>query len=71
MEISVSQSFLGDERFRKMLLAHPADYLLFGTDSPWADQTQAIEALQKLNLPPDLLNKLLGQNAKRMLSGLL
>lgn len=51
-----------------MLLAHPADYLLFGTDSPWADQAEAIRSLEKLDLPPDILDKLLGQNAKRLLN---
>jgi predicted TIM-barrel fold metal-dependent hydrolase len=68
MDISVSQNFLGTERFRKILLTHPADYLLFGTDSPWADQTEAIKALEKLNLPETLLNNILGQNARRLLN---
>jgi hypothetical protein len=69
MDISVSRHFLGTERFRRILLAHPADYLLFGTDSPWADQTEAIRTLEQLDLPPAVLDKLLGQNALRLLNG--
>ncbi|HML74209.1 MAG TPA: amidohydrolase family protein [Anaerohalosphaeraceae bacterium] len=67
MDISVSREFLGDDRFRRMLLAHPADYLLFGTDSPWADQADMIAFLESLQLPEATLNKMLYQNARRLL----
>mgnify|MGYP001004228118 CR=1 FL=1 len=68
MDISVSREFLGDDRFRRMLLAHPADYLLFGTDSPWADQADMIAFIENLQLPDATLNKILYQNAQRLLS---
>ncbi len=68
MDISVSREFLGEERFRQMLLAHPADYLLFGTDSPWADQADMIAFLESLDLPEVTLNKMLYQNARRLLN---
>jgi uncharacterized protein len=67
MDISVSREFLGDQRFRQMLLRHPCDYLLFGTDSPWADQNEEVQAIQRLNLPEMLMNKLLYDNAKKLL----
>jgi uncharacterized protein len=67
MDISVSRDFLGNQRFRQMLLAHPSDYLLFGTDSPWADQKEEIRAIQQLNLPEVLLNKMFYENAKKLL----
>jgi uncharacterized protein len=67
MDISVSREFLGDQRFRRMLLAHPLDYILFGTDSPWADQTEAIEAIQRFNLPDILVDKLFYENAKKLI----
>jgi len=67
MDISVSREFLGDQRFRRMLLAHPSEYLLFGTDSPWADQTEAIEAIRRLNLPETLMDKLFYKNAKTLI----
>ncbi|MBN2512223.1 MAG: amidohydrolase family protein [Sedimentisphaerales bacterium] len=68
MDISVSREFLGEDRFRQMLLAHPADYLLFGTDSPWADQAEMIAFLENLQLPEERLDKMLYQNARRLLN---
>jgi hypothetical protein len=50
-----------------MLLTHPSEYLLFGTDSPWADQTEAIEAIRRLDLPEMLMDKLFYKNAKTLL----
>jgi hypothetical protein len=67
MEISVSRELLGDQRFRQMLLNHPQDYILFGTDSPWADQTVEIEAIRRLDLPEVVQNKLFYENAKKLI----
>ncbi|OPZ08676.1 MAG: Amidohydrolase [candidate division BRC1 bacterium ADurb.BinA364] len=35
---------------REMLLAHPPERLLFGSDSPWADQAAAVAAVRSLDL---------------------
>jgi uncharacterized protein len=67
MDISVSREFLGEEGFRRMLLAHPAEYLLFGTDSPWADQAEAIRAIEQLALPASVLDRLFCRNASSLL----
>lgn len=50
-----------------MILAHPADYLLFGTDSPWGDLAEELARWRTLELPPDLLAAALGGNAERLL----
>lgn len=63
MEISCALESLPPERARAMLMAHPADRLLFGTDTPWNDQGEVIERVRSLGLPPDRLNRLLGGNA--------
>ena len=68
MDISVSREFLGESRFRQMLLDHPADYILFGTDSPWSDQSEEIEVIRRLNLPEQLMDKLFYENAKKLIS---
>lgn len=68
MEMSVSRQFLGEQRFRQMLLKHPPDYLLFGTDSPWSDQGEEIEAIRRLNLPDSVLDKIFYENAKTLLA---
>ena len=52
---------------REILLGHRPDRLLFGSDSPWEDQTTAVAALRALKLPPDLEGGVLGRNALDLL----
>jgi hypothetical protein len=52
---------------RAMILAHPADRILFGTDSPWADQSEELARWRALGLPEDRLAAALGDNAARLL----
>ncbi len=52
---------------RALLLGHPAEYLMFGTDSPWTDQAQAIAQVRRLNLGAPREELLLGGNAARLL----
>ncbi len=66
-DISFAISWIGPERARDFLLRHPADYILFGTDSPWADQGASITELHALKLPAELESKILGRNAERLL----
>lgn len=52
---------------RAMILAHPADRILFGTDSPWSDQSEELARWRALGLPEDRLAAALGGNAARLL----
>ena len=52
---------------RALILAHPADRILFGTDSPWADQAEELARWRALGLPDDRLAAALGGNAARLL----
>lgn len=67
MEISFSLAYLPPEQAVRMLNNHPADYLLFGSDSPWDDQLRAIQRLKALHLNEERLNRILAQNAARLL----
>lgn len=67
METSFSTAYLGAEKTAALLRRHPADYLLFGTDTPWADQAEELERVRGLALPPDRMAQLLGGNAARLL----
>jgi hypothetical protein len=67
MDISVSREFLGHQRFKTMLLNHPKDYILFGTDSPWADQHSEIQAIDRLGLPDMLTRKIFYENAMKLI----
>jgi uncharacterized protein len=63
MEISFSLDFMERDIARELLTKHPAEYLIFGTDSPWADQTAAVEALKSFDLPVDRLERIFYGNA--------
>lgn len=67
MELSFSLEELPAERAKRMIENHLPDYLLFGTDSPWTDQTRALAHLRELDLEPGLMEKILYKNAERLL----
>lgn len=70
LELSFGTDFLPQERLKRLLLAHPQEYLLFGSDSPWTDQKKSLEGLQALNLPQRLFDRITSGNARQLLSGL-
>lgn len=67
MEISFSLDCMPKETARRIILSHPADHILFGTDSPWADQATAISQLKDLNLGGDLERMILRGNGLSLL----
>lgn len=67
METSFSAKYLDHDQLRRMILAHPSDYILFGSDSPWTDQAAEIEAVSQLGLSEELLGKIFYKNAKKFL----
>jgi predicted TIM-barrel fold metal-dependent hydrolase len=67
MDISVSIDLLGRERARAMILAHPADRVLFGTDSPWGSQSETLRSLRALDLGEEREQAILWKNAEALL----
>ncbi len=67
MEISFSLEFLDKERAKRMILSHPSDYVLFGSDSPWTDQGETLKLLKQLKLPSEIEEKILYLNAYKLL----
>jgi hypothetical protein len=67
MEMSFALEELGPARAREMILGHPDGYLLFGTDSPWTDQTKTLHLLENLHLPEKKLQQILAENAWELL----
>lgn len=67
IETSFALEYMPREQARTMLTAHPEDYLLFGTDSPWADQAAELQRMRALGLPPRRLEKILAANAQKVL----
>lgn len=68
MEISFSLDCMPMETARRIILNHPEDHILFGTDSPWADQKAAILQLKQLELGQELEALILRENARKLLS---
>jgi hypothetical protein len=69
LDISLSIELLGRERARAMLLAHPADRILFGTDSPWTSQAETLRLVRALELDEERESGLLWKNAQALLEG--
>ena len=67
MEISFSLELLGPGRAKEILLKHPKDHILFGTDSPWVDQSRALSGFMELDLGDDMNSAVLHDNAQRLL----
>ena len=67
MEPSYSLDGMPREQARRILTEHPAEYLLFGTDSPWKDQSETLRLVREMELPPEREAAILGGNAKRLL----
>ena len=59
---------LDANRFMQFKKAFGADRIIFGTDTPWSDQKQALAFINKLPLSVDDKNKILGDNAAQLLN---
>ena len=68
LETSFSLQELPASKALAMIQRHGTDKVMFGTDSPWADQSREIERVRGLGLPPADLEKVLFANAARLLS---
>ena len=67
MEISFAFEYMESETARKMLMCHPEEYILFGTDSPWTDQEKTLLQLKNFMLPEKKLESILSRNAMSLL----
>lgn len=59
---------LGAEQFLRLIQAFGADHVLFGTDSPWAEQAAYLQSIRALPLPGADERAILGGNAERLLN---
>ncbi|HXX81585.1 MAG TPA: amidohydrolase family protein [Thermodesulfovibrionales bacterium] len=68
MEISCSLESLDKNRAKEIILNHPGDYVLFGTDSPWTGQGETLSLLQSLDLGAEMESRILRENAINLLN---
>lgn len=66
-DTSFSLSDLGYERMTALIKAHGSQRILFGTDSPWTDQSVEVKAIQALPLTDDEITAILGETALNLL----
>lgn len=66
-DVSFSIQFMPPDQAKAFVLAHPRDYVLFGTDSPWAAQGEVIEFVRGLHLGADWERSIFFENACRLL----
>jgi predicted TIM-barrel fold metal-dependent hydrolase len=68
MELSFSLEYLDSDPVKDILLKHPQEHLLFGTDSPWTDQERTLELFRGLDLGEKVERAILKDNAERLLN---
>ena len=68
IDVTASVTFCKDpEQYKRIVLKHDPDKILFGSDYAMGDPAKELEYLQSLNLSSDLMDKILYQNAQRLL----
>jgi len=67
MEISYALDILDKEQARRIILNHPKEYVLFGSDSPWTDHTTTLRLLKSLELGREREDLILRENAAALL----
>jgi len=67
VEISLSLQFMSPDLARRFIDRHPKDRILFGTDSPWDSQPDAIARLKSLGLSADVEQAIFRDNALKLL----
>lgn len=55
------------EQFLRMVREHGADRIVFGTDSPWADQKKFVEILKEMPLEEEERNQIFAGTAVKLL----
>ncbi len=67
-DISYTIPFLSKDLLVQIVKTHGSDRMMFGTDSPWGDQTDTIEAVKALPLTDLEKENLLSNTARMLLS---
>lgn len=67
IDTSFSLEFMPREDARRLILRFPAERVLFGTDSPWADQRKSLALLRSLSLGTAREEAILSGNARALL----
>lgn len=67
LDTSMGFGYYPTEQFLRIVKAHGAKRILFGSDSPWSNAKEEIEFLKKLPLSKEEIADILGNNAQKLL----
>ncbi len=68
MDTSFIWGYCAPRQIRRIIRRHGSQRILFGSDSPWMDQAQALAALRNLELRPAEEQRILWDNAAQLLN---
>jgi predicted TIM-barrel fold metal-dependent hydrolase len=68
MELSFALEFLREDEVRSMIMAHPREYILFGSDSPWTSQEDSVSLVRRLDLGGEMERLIFRDNALSLLN---
>lgn len=67
LDTSFSFNDLGSKAMEMLVKGHGVEKILFGTDSPWRDQSREVANIKAMNLSGEETDLILGGNAKCLL----
>jgi predicted TIM-barrel fold metal-dependent hydrolase len=67
LEVSFTVGQIKDQLWNRIFDAHPKDRILFGSDSPWADQKAYLDLFNAVPMPDDVRGRILATNALALL----
>ena len=66
-DIAVVSRFIDPEQYRRIIINHGADRILFGSDMPWEDPRDTLAFLKKADLSNEEMELITHKNAKKIL----
>jgi len=67
MDVSYTLDQIDPQQARRIILKHPKEYILFGTDSPWSGARETYNNLLRLELGEELERSILRENGLTLL----
>ena len=66
LDTAVVANYISDEQLCRIISAHGAERILFGSDAPWDDPMNEIKQLQRLTLSDNELELIFHGNAEQL-----
>ncbi|MDD4003567.1 MAG: TatD family hydrolase [Clostridia bacterium] len=67
LDTSIANVLISKENAQKVISSHGEDFLLFGSDCPWASAADNVKFIDSLKIPQSKKDALFYKNAKRLL----